>query len=71
MAADIESQQAAGLGRRRESIAIALEALHEKVAPLDLASLAAGIGATYGEENGRPFLRLTYFGFSEPAQLRV
>ena len=62
MAADIESQQAAGLGRRRESIAIALEALHEKVAPLDLASVAPGIGARCGEENGRPLLNMTYFG---------
>ena len=64
MAADIESQQAAGLGRRRESIAIALEALHEKVAPLDLASVAPGIGARYNEDNGRPFLNLTYFGYN-------
>ena len=62
MAADIEIQQAAGLGRRRESIAIALEALHEKVAPLDLASVAPGIGARCGEENGRPFLNMKYFG---------
>jgi hypothetical protein len=62
IAGDIESQQAAGLGRRRESIAIALEALQAKVAPLDLASLAEGVGARYGEENGRPFLNLTYFG---------
>mgnify|MGYP005849779029 CR=1 FL=1 len=62
MAGEIESQQAAGLGRRRESIAIALEALQEKVAPLDLASVADGLGARYGEDNGRPFLTLTYFG---------
>jgi hypothetical protein len=62
MAADIENQQAAGLGRRRESIAIAMEALQEKVAPLDLASLADGIGADYGEQNGCPYLDLDYFG---------
>ena len=64
MVAEIESQQASGLGRRRESIAIALEALHAKVAPLDLASVAPGIGARYGEDNGRPFLNLTYFGYN-------
>jgi hypothetical protein len=62
LAGDIERQQAAGLGRRRESIAIALEALQEKVAPLDLASVAEGLGARYGEDNGRPFLQLNYFG---------
>lgn len=62
MAGDIESQQAAGLGRRRESIAIALEALQEKVAPLDLAALAEGVGAGYGEHNGCPYVDLEYFG---------
>ncbi|MEJ2226599.1 MAG: DUF3786 domain-containing protein [Syntrophobacterales bacterium] len=40
----------------------ALDALQEKVAPLDLASVAPGIGARYDEEIGRPFLRLSYFG---------
>jgi hypothetical protein len=62
IAGDIESQQASGLGRRRESIAIALEALQDKVAPLDLAELAAGMGARYGEEDGRPYVNLNYFG---------
>jgi hypothetical protein len=62
IAGDIESQQAAGAGRRRESIAIALEALQEKVAPLDLAALADGVGASYGEQDGRPYVDLTYFG---------
>ena len=62
MASEIASQQAAGLGRRRESIAIALEALQEKVAPLDFAALAQGLGARYGEADGRGFLQLTYFG---------
>jgi len=62
LAGEIASQQAAGLGRRRESIAIALEALQEKVAPLDFAPLAEGLGARYGEEDGRPFFTLTYFG---------
>lgn len=62
LAGEIESQQAAGLGRRRESLAIALEALQEKVAPLDFASVAEGLGAQYGEAEGRPFLDLTYFG---------
>jgi hypothetical protein len=67
MAGDIESQQAAGLGRRRESLAIALEALQEKVAPLDLAGLSKGLGATYGENNGRGYVDLVYFGH----QLRI
>lgn len=62
LAGDLKSQQAAGVGRRRESIAIALEALQEKVAPLDLAALAPGVGAAYGEEDGRPYLDLEYFG---------
>ena len=62
MAGDIETQQAAGLGRRRESIAIALEALQEKVAPLDLAELSPGVGAGYGEQDGCPYVDLNYFG---------
>lgn len=59
----VRAQQAAGVGRRRESLAISLEVLQEKVAPLDFAALAPGLGATYGEENGRPYLALPYFGF--------
>jgi hypothetical protein len=62
LAGDLKSQQAAGVGRRRESIAIALEALQEKVAPLDFAALAQGVGAAYGEEGDRPYLNLEYFG---------
>jgi len=61
VAGDIASQQAAGQGRRRESIAIALEALQEKVAPLDFAGLAAGVGADYGEQDGCPYVDLDYF----------
>jgi hypothetical protein len=64
MAGNIASQQAAGVGKRRESIAIALEALQEKVAPLDFAGLAAGVGADYGEQDGCPYLDLDYFGHS-------
>jgi hypothetical protein len=59
----VRAQQDAGVGRRRESLAISLEVLQEKVAPLDFATLAAGLGATYGEEAGRPYLSLPYFGF--------
>jgi hypothetical protein len=33
------------------------------VAPLDFAALAPGLGATYGEEAGRPYLSLPYFGY--------
>ena len=58
----VRAQQEAGVGRRRESLAISLEVLQDKVAPLDFAALAAGLGATYGEEVGRPYLALVYFG---------
>jgi hypothetical protein len=64
IAGDIASQQAAGAGRRRESIAIALEALQEKVAPLNFAALAEGVGAVYGEDDGRVYVDLDYFGHS-------
>lgn len=60
--AALQEQQQTGLGRRRETIAIALEALEEKVAPLDFAIQAAGHGLAYGEENGRPFVFLPFFG---------
>jgi hypothetical protein len=59
----IRAQQQAGVGRRRESAAISLEVLQAKVAPLDFAALAAGLGADYGEEGGRPYLAIPYFGF--------
>jgi hypothetical protein len=62
VAQSIKAQQQQGIGRRRESIAIALEALQEKVAPLNFAALAEGLGASYGENNGRPYLELPYFG---------
>ena len=59
----VRAQQEAGVGRRRESVAISLEVLQEKVAPLDFAALAAGLGADYGEEAGRPYLAMPYFGY--------
>jgi hypothetical protein len=58
----VRLQQQAGVGRRRESVAISLEVMHDKVAPLDLATLAPGLAATFGEENGRPYLAFPYFG---------
>ncbi|MCX5890161.1 MAG: DUF3786 domain-containing protein [Deltaproteobacteria bacterium] len=58
----IRAQQQAGVGRRRESAAISLEVLQAKVAPLNFAALAAGLGAGYGEEASRPYLTLPYFG---------
>lgn len=58
----LRAQQLSGLGRRRESVAISLEVLQEKVAPLDFAALAAGLGADYGEEASRPYLAIPYFG---------
>lgn len=60
--AAIKAQQQAGLGRRRESLAIAREALEEKVAPLDFARQAATHGLAAGEEDGRPFVLLPFFG---------
>lgn len=61
-AAAVKAQQEHGVGRRRETIAIALEAVQEKVAPLDFAALAVGLGATFGQENGRGFLEFPFFG---------
>ncbi len=58
----LRAQQQAGVSRRRESVAISLEVLQAKVAPLDFAALAARLGADYGEEAGRPYLALAYFG---------
>ncbi len=58
----LRQQQEAGLGRRRESVAIAAEVMHAKMAPLNLAQLATGLAATFGEEDGRPYLALTYLG---------
>jgi hypothetical protein len=63
LATEVRTQQEAGVGRRRESVAISLEVLQAKVAPLEFAALAAGLGATYGEEEGRPYLALAYFGY--------
>ncbi len=58
----ITAQQQDGVGRKRDNFAIALNFLQEKVEPLNLAALADGLGATYGEEDGRPSLILPYFG---------
>jgi Domain of unknown function (DUF3786)/Putative Fe-S cluster len=62
LAETITMQQQNGVGRKRDNFAIALNFLEEKVAPLDFAALAAGLGADYGEENGRPYLKIRYFG---------
>lgn len=60
--AAVQAQQQAGLGRRRESLAIAKEALEEKVAPLNFARQAAARGLSSGEEDGRPYVMLPFFG---------
>ncbi|MFZ4441026.1 MAG: DUF3786 domain-containing protein [Syntrophales bacterium] len=57
----IQEQQSTQ-GKRPDSLAIALKFLHEKVAPLDFLCLAPGLGAEGGEESGRSYLRLSYFG---------
>ena len=61
-AAEIAAQQQQGVGRRRELPTIALKHLQEKAAPLDFAALAPGLGAASGEEGGRGYLRVRYFG---------
>jgi len=48
-------------GKRPDAATIALAYMQEKVAFLDFASLAVGLGATYGEEKGRPYLSLSFF----------
>jgi Domain of unknown function (DUF3786)/Putative Fe-S cluster len=58
----IAAQQQNGVGRKRDNFAIALKFLEEKVAPLNFAALAAGLGAQYGQEVGRNYLQLTYYG---------
>lgn len=60
--AAVQAQQQAGLGRRRESLAIAREALEEKVASLDFARQATAHGLAAGEEDGHPFVLLPFFG---------
>jgi hypothetical protein len=62
LAGAISSQQQKGEGRRRESLAISLEVMHAKIAPLNFQDLAAGLGAVYGEEDGRPYLSFSFFG---------
>jgi hypothetical protein len=62
LAETIAAQQENGVGRKRDNFAIALKFLQEKVEPLDFAALAEGLGATYGQEDGRPYLRLPYYG---------
>jgi hypothetical protein len=62
LAGTLAAQQQNGVGRKRDNFAIALQFLQEKVAPLDFAALAAGLGATSDQEDGRPFLSLPYFG---------
>jgi hypothetical protein len=62
LAAAIAGQQEQGVGRRRESLAISLEVMQQKIAPLNFRDLAPGLGAVYGEENGRPYLTFPFFG---------
>ncbi len=62
LAEAISRQQEKGEGRRRESLAISLEVMHAKIAPLNFRDLAEGLGAVYGEEDGRPYLTFPFFG---------
>ena len=62
VAGAISRQQEKGEGRRRESLAISLEVMHAKIAPLNFRDLAADLGAVYGEEEGRPYLAFSFFG---------
>lgn len=67
LAGTIKSQQDNGVGRKRDNLAIALKFLQEKVAPVDFAAAAAGLGAVYGIEAGRPYLSFRYF--TRPVQV--
>lgn len=62
LAGAIASQQDKGEGRRRESLAISLEVMYQKIAPLNFRDLADGLGTVFGEEDGRPYLAFSYFG---------
>ncbi len=62
IAEELRRQQDAGVGRRRESVAIAAEVMHAKVESLNFAALAPGLGVDAGVEEGRPFLLIPYFG---------
>jgi len=62
LAGAVKSQQEKGEGRRRESLAISLEAMEANIAPLNFRDLARPLGAIFGEENGRTYLSFPYFG---------
>jgi hypothetical protein len=58
----LKSRQQTGEGSIREAVAASVAAMQKKIAPLDFAAIAPGIGAVYDEEGGAPCLRLNYFG---------
>ncbi|MFZ5452908.1 MAG: DUF3786 domain-containing protein [Thermodesulfobacteriota bacterium] len=62
LAGSIAGQQEKGEGRRRESLAISLEVMRQKIAPLNFRDLAEGLGTVYGEDDDRPYLAFSYFG---------
>jgi hypothetical protein len=62
LAPGLKSQQQAGVGRRRVKLEMAAEALLEKLAPLNFATIAPGLGATYEIEGSKPYLEVSYFG---------
>ncbi len=62
IAPGLKKQQKAGIGRRRLKIDMAVEALIEKIAPLNFSSIAPGLGATYKTVGEKPYLELSYFG---------
>jgi hypothetical protein len=57
----LQTQQKAGIGRRRLSIENAVAAMHAKMEPLDFSALAPGLGATWGAEGEDQYLELSYF----------
>ncbi len=57
----LQTQQTAGIGRRRLSIENAVAAMRAKMGPLDFSALAAGLGARWGTEGEEHYMELSYF----------
>jgi hypothetical protein len=62
IAGALKEQQRVGKGSSREALEAAKSVMQNKVMPLDFRSLAAGLDATYGEDDGNIYLAISYFG---------
>jgi hypothetical protein len=58
----VREQQKIGTGTGREAFDASVLVMRQKIAPLDFALLAPGLGAQSGEENGARYLAFNYFG---------